>query len=129
MQTSNGRAYLTLYTSTPEPVRARFLELAAAATGAGSVWAADRSGGFTLTTQADIGPEGQLILPKLFRRATDYLRADSERTFVEWVRAQGADNDPVEVAGTRTNLAELLTEDGDRVSLTVPLTDLVFVED
>lgn len=128
-QTSNGRAYLTLYSSTPEPVRRRFLELAADATGAGSVWAADRSGGFTLTKQADVGPDGALILPKLFRRATDYLRADTSDTFLEWLRAQGSDDDPVEAAGRRTTLSALVTQDGDRVSLTVPITDLVFVED
>lgn len=128
-QTSNGRAYLTLYSSTPEPVRRRFLELAADATGAGSVWAADRSGGFTLTKQADVGPDGALILPKLFRRATDYLRADTSDTFLEWLRAQVSDDDPVEAAGRRTTLSALVTQDGGRVSLTVPITDLVFVED
>lgn len=128
-QTRNGRAYLTLYTSTPEPVRRRFLELAADATGPGSVWAADRSGGFTLTTQADVGPDGQLILPKLFRRATDYLRADTSEEFLAWLRAQGSDDDPVEAAGRRTTLSELITQDGDRIALTVPITDLVFVED
>ncbi|WP_026204597.1 hypothetical protein [Actinomycetospora chiangmaiensis] len=128
-QTSNGRAYLTLYTSTPEPVRRRFVELAAAATGPGSVWAADRSGGFTLTTQADVGPDGRLILPKLFRRATDYLRADTSDTFLEWLRAQGADDDPVEAAGRRTILSALITQDGDRIALTASIPDLVFVED
>lgn len=128
-QTTGGRAYLTLYTSTPEPVRRRFLELAASATGPGSVWAEDRSAGFTLTKQADVGPDGQLILPKLFRRATDYLRADTSGTFLEWLRDQGSDDDPVEAAGRRTNLSALITQDGDRVSLTVPITDLVFVED
>ncbi|MCD2189941.1 hypothetical protein [Actinomycetospora soli] len=128
-QTSNGRAYLTLYSSTPEPVRRRFLELAADATGPGSVWAADRSGGFTLTKQADVGPDGQLILPKLFRRATDYLRADTSGTFLGWLRDQGSDDDPVEAAGRRTTLSALVSQDGDRVSLTVPITDLVFVED
>lgn len=129
LQTSNGRAYLTLYTSTPEAVRARFVELARAATGPGSVWDADRSGGFTLTKQADVGPDGQLVLPKLFRRATDFLRADAGGTLLEWLRDQGADDDPVEVAGRRTTLSAVITEDGDRVSLTAAIPDLVFVED
>ncbi len=129
VQTSNGRAYLTLYTSTPAAVRTRFTELAQAAMGAGSVWAADRSGGFTVTRQSDIGPDGALILPKLFRRGTDYLKADTKQTFLDWLTAQGADDDPVEVDGRRTTLSALITQDGDTVSLTTAIPDLVFVED
>ena len=133
-QTRNGRTYLTLYTSTPEQVRSRFVALAqgvgagGSSPEAGSVWAADRSGGFTLRTQDDIGPNGQLLLPKLFRRATDYLRAKSSQTFVEWVAAQGEDDDPVEYQGKRTTLSALLRQDGDQVSLTASILDLVFVE-
>jgi hypothetical protein len=129
VQTSNGRAYLTLYTSTPEAVRTRFVELARAATGDGSVWAADRSGGFTLTRQSDVGPDGALVLPKLFRRCTDYLKADTEKSFLEWLKGQGSDDDPVEVAGKRTTFSALITQDGDRVALTAAIPDLVFVED
>lgn len=129
VQTSNGRAYLTFYTSTPAAVRARFTALAQAAMGAGSVWAADRSGGFTLTKQSDIGPDGALILPKLFRRGTDYLKADSKQSFLDWLKDQGGDDDPVEVNGKRTSLSALITQDGDTVSLTTAIPDLVFVED
>lgn len=127
-QTRNGRAYLTLYTTTPEPVRARFVELARAATGPGSVWADDRSGGFTLRTQADIGPDGALLLPKLFRRCTDFLASDSTQTFDAWLADQGADDDPVEVNGRRTTLSALVTQDGDRVSLTASPLDMTFIE-
>lgn len=133
-QTRNGRAYLTLYTSTPEPVRARFVALARNVDGTtptpGTVWAADRSSGFTLTTQSDIGPTGALVLPKLFRRATDYLADDKKgsKTFVEWIADQGADDDPVEYQGRRTTLSALVRQDGDQVSLTASPLDLVFVE-
>ena len=128
VQTSNGRAYLTLYTSTPEAVRTRFVELARAGAGAGSVWAADHSDGFTLTKQPDVGPEGALVLPKLFRRCTDYLKADTKQTFLAWLTDQGADDDPVEVGGKRTTLSALITQKGDTVSLTAAIPDLVFVE-
>ena len=37
--------------------------------------AARREQGLRLTSQDSIGPEGSLILPKLFRRCTDYLRS------------------------------------------------------
>ena len=62
--------------STPVAHRGYLRDLAAEArkTGAG-VWADDTSAEFALEDQASIGPEGQLILPKLFRRATDYLEA------------------------------------------------------
>lgn len=127
-QTRNGRAYLTLYSTTPEPVRERFVELARGADGAGSVWAADRSGGFRLTQQSDVGPDGALVLPKLFRRVTDYLASDATGGFLDWLTAQGEDNDPVEVGGRRTALAALVREQGDQVSLTASPLDLVFLE-
>ena len=133
-QTRNGRAYLTLYTSTPVAVRERFVALAREAGAgtstppAGSVWAADRSGGFTLTTQSDIGPAGQLVLPKLFRRATDYLRAGTTGTFLAWLREQGPDDDPVELNGQRARLSDVVTQAGDRVALTASPLDLIFVE-
>lgn len=127
-QTRNGRAYLTLYSTTPELVRERFVELARAADGAGSVWAADRSGGFRVTRQSDVGPDGALVLPKLFRRATDYLASDATGGFLDWLKAQGEDDDPVEVDGKRTTLSALLRADGDEVSLTASPLDLVFLE-
>jgi hypothetical protein len=96
--------------------------------GPGSVWAADKSRGFTVTKQDDIGPNGALILPKLFRRGTDYLKANSTSTFVDWLKDQGGDDDPVEVNGTRTTLSALMTQTGDTVALTTPIPDLVFVE-
>jgi hypothetical protein len=55
--------------------------------------------------RASIGPEGQLILPKLFRRATDYLGA---------------------VAGGF--LSDLLVQANDTVRFQADLLDVVFVE-
>jgi hypothetical protein len=39
------------------------------------VWAHDESAEFRLADQDSIGPAGVLILPKLFRRCSDYLKA------------------------------------------------------
>src|SRR5206468_4311353 len=39
------------------------------------VWGLDATSLFQLDDQTSIGPAGQLILPKLFRRCTDYLKS------------------------------------------------------
>ena len=104
---SSGAAYPTVYGTTPEPVR-----LGAARSGARrrtdagrGVWAIDAGGGFALRSQASIGPAGALILPKLFRRCSDYLKAGmSGETLIEWLRrppvgARIAQDDPVVVGG------------------------------
>jgi endonuclease YncB( thermonuclease family) len=72
----DGVAYPTVHSSTPVAHRAYLFGLAAAAReNRLGVWADDLTAAFTLEDQASIGPEGQLVLPKLFRRATDYLKA------------------------------------------------------
>lgn len=68
------------------------------------------------------------MLLKLFRRCTDYLKADTKQTFLAWLTDQGADDGPVEVGGKRTTLSALITQKGDTVSLTAAIPDLVFVE-
>src|ERR1700754_3792133 len=70
----SGAGYGTLYETTAPEIRAgqRAAALAAREAGRG-VWAVDASAAFDLRSQASIGPEGSLILPKLFRRCTDYL--------------------------------------------------------
>src|SRR5207248_11136581 len=104
-----GVAYYTVYTSTPLRDRLRAAALKArnahAHKGRG-VWAQDSSHEFRLVNQDSIGPEGTMILPKLFRRCTDYLKA-VDQGFVgelsEWMIAnQGAprrENDRVVLTG------------------------------
>jgi endonuclease YncB( thermonuclease family) len=76
----DGVAYPTVYTSTPVAHRAYLLALAAQARQSNlGVWADDLTAELTLEDQASIGPEGQLVLPKLFRRATDYLKSVARR--------------------------------------------------
>src|SRR5690242_8582760 len=68
-----GMAYYTVYTSTPYRTELKRIASRARRANGGrgrGVWRADCSKGFKLVDQASIGPDGQLILPKLFRRAT-----------------------------------------------------------
>ncbi len=69
-------AYLTLYTSTPVLHQQVLREIAAAARDKKrGVWARDETAEFRLADQDSIGPAGVLILPKMFRRCSDYLKA------------------------------------------------------
>ncbi|MCD2195220.1 hypothetical protein LQ327_17775 [Actinomycetospora endophytica] len=76
-----------------------------------------------------------LILPKLFRRATDHLTARGHGfagSFREWLETatsgEFSENDEVEVKGRRVTLADLIHVQGPRVALDADLLDLVFVE-
>ena len=130
---ASGAAYGTFYATTDAAVRA---PLAAAATAArearGGVWARDASAGFDLRSQASIGPAGALILPKLFRRCSDYLRDGSPGTLPEWLRRRrGEPNSPddeVILDGEPRHLSDLLTQVGTRISLTADPLELVFVD-
>lgn len=133
-----GMAYPTFYTSTPKPHRRHLRGLAdqARSTGRG-VWARDQTAEFLLVDQASIGPDGQLILPKLFRRATDYLK-DVARGFrgnlADWLLANAAtpsrsENDMVVVGdGMEVPLSALLVQQNARIRFQADLLDIVFVE-
>jgi endonuclease YncB( thermonuclease family) len=134
-----GLSYLTLYTSTPAPHRTRLRKIASGARDAGKgVWAADETAMFRLADQASISPpNGALILPKLFRRCTDYLkdRADGFRgTLPDWlvsVSASGSrpEDDHVLVGGqAEVPLSTLVKQLNDRIGFTPDLLDIVFVE-
>lgn len=133
---STGRAYTTLYTSTPLAQREYFTRLATTARGAaGSVWTADSSARFTLTDHASIGEGGQLLLPKLFRRCTDYLTAKSKgsaTSFLGWLTQASdtgaSEDDDLLLAGQKHKLSDLITEDGTTIEFHADLLDLVFVE-
>jgi endonuclease YncB( thermonuclease family) len=127
----SGAAYATLYASTAETVRAKLRELAAAARSAHlGVWPRDRSAGFVLRSQTSIGPRGSLILPKLFRRCSDYLRSrTSGETLPQWLVRMGDNEDDqvlVARAATPVRLSTLVTQAGERVALEADPLDLVF---
>jgi endonuclease YncB( thermonuclease family) len=131
-------AYPTVYTSTPVSHRAHLRSLAVAAReDAVGVWAADTTAEFTLDDQASIGPAGQLILPKLFRRATDYLKAVAggfQGNLADWLLAVSTspsrnENDRVLVCGqTELRLSDLLVQANNKVRFQADLVDIVFVE-
>lgn len=131
----DGSAYLALYESLDAAQRDALHAVAAEAAGrAAGVWGADASHGFDLAGQSAIGPAGALIVPKLFRRCTDYLatRAPGE-TLAHWMRTHGTaarpEDDLVSVAGAPpVPLSTLIEQSGDHISLTASPLDLVFSE-
>jgi endonuclease YncB( thermonuclease family) len=129
----SGAAYATLYRSTAPELRDAMRALARAARAASlGVWPADRSGGLMLTDQSSIGPDGSLVLPKLFRRCSDYLRSRNPReTLPEWMARMGPqENDQVYVGGAADPVpfSTLVTQHGDRIALDADPLDLVFGE-
>jgi hypothetical protein len=70
-----GIAYYTVYTFTPFNHRKLLQNVVSQAWNANQrVWELDMTTEFAFESQDSIGPGGQLILPKLFRRRTDYLK-------------------------------------------------------
>jgi endonuclease YncB( thermonuclease family) len=132
---ADGSAYLTLYDSCAPPIRAAFRATAAdAREGLLGVWGRDETAAFELVDQDSIGPEGQLVLPKLFRRCSDYLRTRTPgETLRDWLRTHGPperpEDDQVIVGGNvQTRLSELVEQRGTSIEFPVDLLDIVFVE-
>jgi endonuclease YncB( thermonuclease family) len=128
-----GMQYFLAYDSMPEMHRELFREAAVAARSEGlGVWVQDSTSEFALKTPASIGPDGELIFPKLFRRCTDYLLArDQENftgSFTDWLQAAGPENDVVLAGKLVTTFDKLVTEANGLVSLAADTLDLVFVE-
>lgn len=128
-----GLAYLTVYTSTPASHRRWLREIAATARRARlGVWAVDQTADFLLGDQGSIGPGGALVLPKLFRRATDYLRDVGKGyrgDLRDWIRDPARDqNDGVLLDGREVRLADLVSHRGGRVRFSADLLDVTFVE-
>ena len=94
------------------------------------VWFHDRTRDFWLDQQADLSCGGQLIFPKLFRRATDFLNSSGGRrpglTLRQWMEDSGGDNDCVRVGEADMRFADLVFERASRVGMAVPVWDVVF---
>jgi hypothetical protein len=134
---TSGLAYYTVYTSTPLAHRQLLREASAAAreTGQG-VWPSDTTSDFLLEDQSSLGPHGQLILPKLFRRCTDYLK-DIAKGFQgnlsDWlINTPGGsrnENDLVVVNDTiELRLSDLIEQRNRHIVFKVDLLDITFVE-
>jgi endonuclease YncB( thermonuclease family) len=135
---STGMAYYTVYTSMPYLHRKHLAQIAfAARENKKGVWAIDATSYFELVDDSSISPEGQLILPKLFRRATDYLK-DVAKGFqgnlsdwIIWVSQQSSrnENDLVVLHNTtEVRLSELLLQQNKNVAFQADLLDIMFVE-
>ncbi|MBC8122441.1 MAG: thermonuclease family protein [Gemmatimonadaceae bacterium] len=136
-QLESGAAYYTVYTSTPKSHRQLFREVASEARADNrGVWAEDTTAEFVLEDRDDIGPGGQLILPKLFRRGTDYLKARDNGfrgNLTEWLveNSQGSrnENDRVVINDRmEVSLSDLVLQRNRRVVFQADLLELTFVE-
>jgi hypothetical protein len=134
---AEGLAYYTVYSSTPVAHRRHLHDVTRGALQAGGgVAERDVTAEFTLDDQASIGPDGQLILPKLFRRCTDYLAAVTGGfvgNLADWLRATSGgsrdENDRLVLGGrTELRLADLLVQRNNRIAFQADLLDVVFIE-
>ncbi|HEX8935778.1 MAG TPA: thermonuclease family protein [Pseudonocardiaceae bacterium] len=135
---SEGQAYYTVYTSMPVDHRRHLRAVAAETRTAGKgVWGRDSTANWLLVDQKSIGPDGQLILPKLFRRCTDYLKA-VDKGFIgnlgDWLLASSAtptrdENDRVLLRdATEVHLSDLVQQRNQHIAFQADLLDLTFVE-
>jgi len=134
---TSGMAYYTVYTSTPFVHRQLLREASAAAREAGQgVWQLDTTSDFVLGDQSSIGPNGQLILPKLFRRCTDFLK-DVARGYqgnlsdwLIWIsKGSRNENDLVAINDTiELHLSDLLEQRNRHIVFKADLLDITFVE-
>lgn len=135
---ATGLAYLLVYTSTPLEHRELLRATAAAARQARlGVWARDRTAEFSLRGVHPFGPDGQLILPKLFRRCTDYLQARQagyHGSLIDWLMAshgrgrQNKDDRLVVAEQDEMRLSDLVEQRGQTIQFRADVLDLSFVE-
>jgi hypothetical protein len=135
---TTGMSYYTVYTSTPFEHRQQLREIAAATRSANKgVWAQDTTAEWQLDDQDSIGEGGQLILPKLFRRCTDYLKAVTRNGFsgnlADWLLANAtgsrSENDLVVLGNTtEVSLRDLLVQRNRHIAFQADLLDITFVE-
>ena len=98
----------------------------------------DESDNFELLDHDSLGPpDAALILPKLFRRATDYLKARDAGfagLLPEWLVDASAsgrrpENDLLLIGGkTEVSLSSVVQHLNDRIRFTADLLDVIFVE-
>jgi endonuclease YncB( thermonuclease family) len=133
-----GMAYYTVYTSMPLSHR-EFMQKAAkeAQQENRGLWKIDRTREFVLNTQEDLSPpDGQLILPKLFRRCTDYLKAVSggfRGNLKDWLLSNNIgssrpENDRVLLGDVELKLSDLIRQNNNRIFFQANIFDLTFLE-
>lgn len=141
---ANGNAYPLLYSSTPTTHRSLLRAAAQAARSRRKgLWKLDDTQDFKLVDQSSIGPQGELIFPKLFRRCTDYLRAAASSSvdydLTDWLHEHASENDAlfiekaIEVCQDGTvhanlHLSNLIQQRNSHIAITADITEVVFIE-
>lgn len=135
---SNGAAYYTVYTSTPFEHRNLLRKAAVQAREKNiGVWEKDTTKEFRLENPEDLGPNRQLILPKLFRRSVDYLQAVDagfRGNLRDWLfdssqQLSRKENDRVVIGNyLELRLSDLLEQRNRTVFFKPDLLELTFVE-
>ncbi len=100
------------------------------------IWRMDSTEEFRSVDPSSIGPTGALILPKLFRRCTDYLtsvKRGFDGTLVDWLWANNGPNrledDRIVVEDRwETNLSQIIEHRNNRIAMKVDPNDIVYVE-
>jgi endonuclease YncB( thermonuclease family) len=132
-----GMSYFTVYNSMPAAQIKTFQQLTTKArTAKLGIWARDKTKEFTLENAGSINETGQLILPKLFRRATDYLSAKRKKktnaSFKNWLIESRDTSSPQDglllERGSKKRLSDLIEQSGSRVRFTADTLELVFNE-
>jgi hypothetical protein len=97
----------------------------------------DETDEFRLADQSSIGPAGVLVLPKLFRRCSDYLRDVAEGfmgTIDDWLvrvsdSGRRVEDDRLLVCQrTEITLSAVIQQLTQRIRFSADLLDIVFVE-
>jgi endonuclease YncB( thermonuclease family) len=135
---NQGLVYYTVYTSTPLSHRKPLREAALAARKANrGIWAKDATEEFTLVDRESIvAPEGQVILPKLFRRSIDYLKAvdggfrgNLQDWLIEISQGSRKENDRVLIRdAVEVKLSDLIEQRNSRVVFKEDILNITFVE-
>lgn len=136
---TEGLAYYTVYTSTPFAHRKLLRQEAMAARKANrGVWAQDTTNEFVLVDKKSIvAPDGQVILPKLFRRSIDYLKAVEggfRGNIKDWLisssqEASRNENDRVVIRDSvEVRLSDLIEQRNSRIVFQEDLLNITFVE-
>lgn len=135
---TEGLAYYTVYTSTPFAHRKLLREEALEAREANrGVWAEDTTNEFVLVDKKSItAPDGQVILPKLFRRSIDYLKAVEggfRGNLKDWLisSSEGSrnENDRVVIRDSvEVRFSDLIEQRNSRIVFQEDLLNITFVE-
>lgn len=137
-----GMAYPLFYSSMPKEDQQQFRQAAAQARKKKlGVWKVDTTREFVLIDQASIGPNGECIFPKIFRRCTDFLKAVAagfSGDLVNWLIStqgdpKGTEDDQVITHATSSNplevrLSSVIQQHNNRVAFQPDLLDIVFIE-